>query len=73
MVKIRLLLILICLVLTVATGCGNSNDSGGDFCSTHDCISNFDNGNGYVIQCADGTYSHSGGIQGSCSHHGGNG
>jgi hypothetical protein len=41
------------------------------FCDTHDCIPNFDNGNGSVVQCADGTYSHSGGIQGACSHHGG--
>jgi hypothetical protein len=41
------------------------------FCDTHDCIPNFDNGNGSVVQCADGAYSHSGGIQGACSHHGG--
>jgi hypothetical protein len=41
------------------------------FCDTHDCIPNFDNGNGSIVQCADGTYSHSGGIQGACSHHGG--
>ena len=34
-------------------------------------IPNYDNGNGYRVQCADGTYSHSGGIQGACSHHGG--
>jgi hypothetical protein len=46
-----------------------SEDS--SFCDTHDCIPNFDNGNGSVVQCADGTYSHSGGIQGACSHHGG--
>ncbi len=32
---------------------------------------NFNEGNGSVVQCADGTYSHSGGIQGACSHHGG--
>jgi hypothetical protein len=25
-----------------------------------------------VMQCADGAFSKSGGIQGSCSHHGGN-
>jgi hypothetical protein len=42
-----------------------------DFCDSHDCIPNFDNGNGSIVQCADGTYSHSGGIQGACSHHGG--
>jgi hypothetical protein len=34
-------------------------------------IPNYDNGNGYRVQCDDGTYSHSGGIQGACSHHGG--
>ncbi len=46
-----------------------SNDS--SFCDTHDCIPNYGNGNGDTVQCADGTYSHSGGIQGACSHHGG--
>ena len=46
--------------------CGSS-----DFCSSHDCIGNFANGRGYVVQCADGSYSHSGGISGACSHHGG--
>jgi hypothetical protein len=42
-----------------------------NFCDTHDCIPNYPNGNGTTVQCADGTYSHSGGIQGACSHHGG--
>jgi hypothetical protein len=42
-----------------------------NFCDTHDCIPNYPNGNGYTVQCADGTYSDSGGIQGACSHHGG--
>lgn len=41
------------------------------FCDTHDCIPNYPNGNGYTVQCADGSYSQSGGIQGACSHHGG--
>jgi hypothetical protein len=41
------------------------------FCDTHACIDNFDNGNGYIVQCADGMWSHSGGIQGACSWHGG--
>jgi len=27
--------------------------------------------NGYVVTCADGWISHSGGRQGACSHHGG--
>jgi hypothetical protein len=35
------------------------------------CIPNFPNGTGTIVQCADGTYSHSGGRQGACSHHGG--
>jgi len=42
-----------------------------DFCTTHDCIPNFDNGRGSVVQCEDGSFSQSGGIQGACSHHGG--
>jgi len=42
-----------------------------DFCDAHDCIPNFDNGNGYLVQCEDGSWSHSGGIQGACSWHGG--
>lgn len=41
------------------------------FCSNHNCISNFDNGNGYIVQCGDGMWSHSGGLQGACSDHGG--
>lgn len=41
------------------------------FCSNHQCISNFPNGNGYVVQCADSTWSHSGGLSGACSDHGG--
>jgi hypothetical protein len=31
----------------------------------------YDEGNGYRVQCEDGTYSHSGGSQGARSHHGG--
>lgn len=34
-------------------------------------IPNYDEGNGYRVQCADGMYSQSGGIQGACSGHGG--
>jgi hypothetical protein len=50
-----------------------SFDHAGDaeFCSTHGCIENFPNGNGYVVQCADGEWSHSGGLSGVCSDHGG--
>jgi hypothetical protein len=43
------------------------------FCEKHECVGNFDEGRGYRIQCADGVWSFSGGIQGSCSSHGGNG
>jgi hypothetical protein len=39
------------------------------FCSTHDCIDNFDNGTGYIVQCVDGEWSHSGGRPGACSYH----
>jgi hypothetical protein len=34
-------------------------------------IPNYPNGNGYPVQCNDGQWSQSGGIQGACSHHGG--
>ncbi len=43
------------------------------FCNGHTCIGDFEGENGYVVRCADGTYSHSGGISGACSHHGGEG
>jgi hypothetical protein len=45
--------------------------SGSDFCSNHSCINNFDAGTGYIVQCADREWSHSGGESGACSHHGG--
>jgi hypothetical protein len=44
---------------------------GGSFCDTHPCIENFDEGNGYPVECSDGMWSQSGGIQGACSGHGG--
>lgn len=47
-------------------------DPPSDFCSYFDCIDNFWNGRGYVMECQDGMYSKSGGISGSCSHHSGN-
>jgi hypothetical protein len=49
----------------------SSGDSSGGFCTTHSCIGNFGQGNGYIVQCADGTWSHSGGESGACSWHGG--
>lgn len=42
-----------------------------NFCDYFNCIKSFWNGQGYVEECQDGTYSLSGGIQGSCSWHGG--
>jgi hypothetical protein len=56
------------------TFCGGSTITNppSDFCSYFECIDNFPNGKGYVIQCQDGMFSKSGGRSGSCSHHGGN-
>jgi hypothetical protein len=42
-----------------------------EFCSTHECIPNFPNGSGDIVQCVDGEWSHSGGLSGACSDHGG--
>jgi hypothetical protein len=41
------------------------------FCAHHPCIANFFNGTGYIVQCSDGMWSHSGGRPGACSDHGG--
>ena len=41
------------------------------FCTTHTCIPSFDEGHGTIVQCEDGEWSHSGGLTGVCSHHGG--
>lgn len=44
-----------------------------DLCYYIDCISSFwSSTNGNVIQCGNGEFSHSGGVQGSCSSNGGN-
>ena len=48
-----------------------SHGTDSEFCSTHRCIENFPNGSGYVVQCVDGEWSHSGGLSGACSDHGG--
>jgi hypothetical protein len=42
------------------------------FCNYFPCIPSFWDGSGYVVQCTDDDFSKSGGIQGSCSYHGGN-
>jgi hypothetical protein len=62
-------------------GSANSDDAAGsatssgptnaDFCSSHDCIESFDEGQGYIVKCEDGEWSHSGGLPGACSWHGG--
>lgn len=41
------------------------------FCEEHRCIGNFTGEDGTVVECADGTFSHAGGISGACSDHGG--
>lgn len=42
-----------------------------DICNWLNCIASFwKSTNGYVDLCNDGTYSHSGGVQGACSRHG---
>ena len=44
----------------------------GTFCNYFNCIPSFWKSTlGYVDECHDGTYSHSGGRQGACSYHGG--
>ena len=45
--------------------------TGQSFCDVHQCIPSFDAGRGSIVQCADGEWSHSGGVQGACSSHGG--
>jgi hypothetical protein len=43
-----------------------------NICVYINCIPSFwDHTNGYVDECGDGMYSHSGGIRGACSYHGG--
>jgi hypothetical protein len=45
-----------------------------NFCAYFSYIAAFwQSTNGYVEECADGMFSHSGGVSGSCSYHGGNG
>jgi hypothetical protein len=61
------------VTLAVLPGCADQGNggNGGGFCSSHTCIPNFSKGTGYVVQCADGEWSHSGGRPGACSGHGG--
>ncbi|GLV55902.1 hypothetical protein KDH_27460 [Dictyobacter sp. S3.2.2.5] len=47
-------------------------DPNPDFCSYFNCIKSFwTSTNGYVVECNDGEYSHSGGRSGACSRNGG--
>jgi hypothetical protein len=39
-----------------------------DICTFFKCIDNFWHGNGYMVECGDGKYSKSGGIEGACSY-----
>jgi hypothetical protein len=48
-----------------------SHATDGEFCSAHSCIGSFTTEGGAIVECSDGTYSHSGGISGACSDHGG--
>jgi hypothetical protein len=41
------------------------------FCKEHECIGEFTTESGRIAECRDGTFSHSGGISGACSSHGG--
>ncbi len=66
---------------TVVDGtCYSTDPSGGsvvyspaaDFCSVFSCVSTFwSKANGYVVECGNGEYSHSGGVSGACSRDGG--
>jgi hypothetical protein len=49
----------------------NSHAEDKRFCSTHECIGKYHEEPGTVVECEDGSFSHAGGIQGACSHHGG--
>jgi hypothetical protein len=53
------------------SSCGSPSSGDGSFCDTHSCIDSFDDGTGYIVECSDGEWSHSGGRQGACSYHGG--
>jgi hypothetical protein len=51
---------------------GSASHAGdAEFCDAHRCIGNFTTEDGTVVECADGTFSHAGGLDGACSDHGG--
>ncbi|HUA74255.1 MAG TPA: hypothetical protein VL988_05790 [Solirubrobacteraceae bacterium] len=49
----------------------NEHSDDRSFCSTHECVGEYETEPGTVVECADGSFSHAGGISGACSHHGG--
>jgi hypothetical protein len=49
----------------------SSHATDAQFCSEHQCIGSFETEDGTIVECSDGSYSHSGGISGACSDHGG--
>jgi hypothetical protein len=49
----------------------NERSDDRSFCSTHECVGEYETEPGTVVECADGSFSHAGGISGACSHHGG--
>jgi hypothetical protein len=49
----------------------SSHATDAQFCSQHECIGSFTTEGGTIVECADGSYSHAGGVSGACSHHGG--
>lgn len=55
----------------VETVGSSDHSTDAEFCSTRQCIGAFTSEPGTIVQCSDGTYSHSGGISGACSRHGG--
>ena len=54
-------------------GSGRVNSPPSDFCNYFNCMASFwQQATGYVEECNDGTYSHSGGQKAPCSSHNGN-
>ncbi len=63
--------IIIGVVLVAIVAVHYAMNASARFCVTHTCIANFGNGHGSIVQCGDGEWSHSGGLSGACSNHGG--